>query len=95
MTPVIVCGGKTGRPVVFGYVKTIPESGQACIIHKARMILYWPEVCVGLFGLAANGPKEGLRLTSVVDEVRDTARQVLSVSVEVAKQFDEWPVWEG
>jgi len=94
MTSVIICGGETGRPVVFGYVDKVPMPGEPVIIHEARMVLYWPEACAGLFGLAANGPKEGLRLTNVVAEVRDTARQVLSVPEEVAKAMSAWPAWE-
>jgi len=89
--PVIVCGGENGRAVVYGYVAKMPEVGQPVEIHNARMVLYWPATCGGIFGLATNGPKNETRITSVVAVVKDTCRQVLSVTNAASKLFDEWP----
>jgi hypothetical protein len=89
--PVIVCGGKTGRAVIFGYVDVLPEVDQPVDIYDARMVLYWSEQCGGLFGLATNGPKEGTRITCPVDHVQDTARQILTVSADAATALREWP----
>ena len=89
--PAIICGGATGRAVVFGYVDALPEVNAAVSIHDARMVLYWPAACGGLFGLAANGPKTGLRLTKRLDEVRDIARQVLTVTEDAATALAGWP----
>lgn len=89
--PVIVCGGATGRPVVYGYVDEVPKAEDVVVIYDARMVLYWPEACGGIFGLAANGAKDGLRLTPKVAVTSDTARQVLTVSPEAAASLDAWP----
>jgi hypothetical protein len=91
MKPYVICGGKSGKAVVFGWLDTEPIVGEPAKIHRARMVLYWPRECVGLFGLAKNGPREGLRLTAVVAEVADTVRQFITVSEEAAEKLDEWP----
>jgi hypothetical protein len=90
LVPVIICGAE-GRAVVFGWAEKMPEVGVPCSAKKARMVLYWPPECGGLFGLATNGPKDGLRLTSAVDEVKDTPQQVLTVTQDAANALDGWP----
>ena len=97
-TPVIVCGGSSGRSVVFGYVDKIPEVDEPVTIYNARMVLLWSAKCGGLFSLAKNGPSADsgdIRLTSAVDFTKDTMRQILSVPEDAAKRFDEWPDFEG
>lgn len=89
--PVIVCGGATGRAVIYGYVDKLPKAETVATVYDARMVLYWPAACGGLLGLAANGAKEGLRITAHVSSVSDTWRQVLSVSPEAAKSLDGYP----
>ncbi|MHC4575749.1 MAG: DUF6948 domain-containing protein [Planctomycetota bacterium] len=89
--PAIVCAGSQGRAVVYGYVDALPEADRAVTIRRARMVLRWPISCGGLFGLAANGPRDGLRLTSAVESTTCTARQALAVSPEAAVMLDEWP----
>ena len=89
--PYIICGGATGRAVIFGWLDTEPEAEKPCVIYDARMVLYWPAACGGLLGLAANGPQRGLRMTGTVARVTDTARQSLSVTAEAAKALTEWP----
>jgi hypothetical protein len=89
--PAIICGGETGRAVVYGYVDKLPEVGEAVTVYDARMVLYWPSECGGLFGLATKGAQTGLRLTSKVAKVRDTCRQALTVSAKAAKALDGWP----
>jgi len=89
--PVIVCGGATGRAVIYGYVDAMPQAEQIVTIYDARMVLYWPSACGGLFGLSAKGAREGLRLTSPLASVSDTARQVLAVVPEAAASLDGWP----
>jgi hypothetical protein len=88
--PVIVCGGQTGRAVIFGWGDEIPEPETICTVYDARMVLYWPQECQGLLGLAADGPKKGLRLTSTVPMVKDTARQIVAVSKEAGKDLRSW-----
>ena len=88
--PVIICCGQTGRAVIFGWVDEIPEPETITTIHDARMVLYWPVECRGLLGLAADGPKQGLKLTSTVPMVKDTARQVVAVSKEAGKDLKSW-----
>ena len=88
--PVIICGGQTGRAVIFGWVDEIPEVNQTFEAHDARMVLYWPAECKGLLGLAADGPKRGIKLTSTVPFVRDTCRQVIAVTKDAAKELKSW-----
>jgi len=89
--PAIICGGQTGRAVIYGYVDRLPDPDESVRIHNARMVLYWPPECGGLLGLAAGGPKDGLRLTRAVGEVTDTCRQGVAVTVTAAAALDEWP----
>jgi hypothetical protein len=71
-------------------------TGQPITLHDARMVLYWPRSCGGIFGLAANGPKADLRLTDAVEEAATEAvRQWLSVSDEAAEGLRNWPADEG
>jgi hypothetical protein len=92
MQSYIVCCGTNGRCVVFGQCETEPVTGEPVTLHNARMVLYWPVACAGLFGLAANGPKEGLRMTPSVEKTATEAvRQWLSVSEDVGKKLAEWP----
>ena len=88
--PVIVCGGKTGRAVIFGWVDEIPEPETVVTVYDARMVIYWPRECNGLLGLASDGPKPGLRMTSTVPLVKDTARQVVVVTKEAGKDLKSW-----
>lgn len=88
--PCIITVGEPGRAVVFGWADALPEPEQICELHDARMILLW-DGDSGLFGFAAHGPMPGSRITTVVDIVRQTARQVLSVSPEAAEKISEWP----
>lgn len=92
MQSYIVCCGTNGRCVVFGQCESEPVTGEPITLHDARMVLYWPAECGGLFGLAANGPKKKLRLTSTVGRTATEAvRQWLSVSDVVAEQLRAWP----
>ena len=96
MQSVIVCCGTNGRAVVFGECEADPVTGGPVTLHNARMVLYWPSVCGGLFGLAANGPKEGLRLTEAVRvTAMEAVRQWLSVSDKAAEGLRAWPVYSG
>lgn len=92
MQSVIVCCGANGRAVVFGECESEPVTGEPIALQNARMILYWPTACGGLFGLAANGPKDGLRLThSVAKTATESVRQWLSVPEEAAQKLKDWP----
>ena len=91
MQSVIACCGENGRCVVFGECELEPVTGKPLALTNARMVLYWPSSCGGLFGLAANGPKEGLRLTAAVKKTAvEAVRQWLSVSDGAAKGLREW-----
>ena len=92
MQSVIVCCGTNGRCVIFGECETKPATGQPITLHHARMVLYWPAECGGLFGLAARGPKNGLRLTEAVETTAtESVRQWLSVSDKAADALRTWP----
>jgi len=88
--PMIVCGGATGRAVIFCRMAKIPEPDESVVMYDARMVLRW-DVPRGLFGLAQHGPNGQTRVTSPVAEVRDTCRQSLTVTEAAAAAFDAWP----
>lgn len=92
MQSVIVCCGTNGRCVVFGECEAEPVTGEPITLRNAQMVLYWPAACGGLFGLAAKGPRDGLRLTHAVDKTAtESVRQWLSVSDEIADALAKWP----
>lgn len=91
--PILNCGGKTGRAVVFGYVDKLPQPDEVVEIFDARMVFMWDRATSGLLGLAANGPKHDTRLSSKVARVRDHCRQMVEVSPEAAIKLDEWESW--
>lgn len=96
MDSYIVCCGTNGRAVIFGQAETAPKVGKPFSLHNARMVLYWPSACGGLFGLAANGAKAGLRLTAPVTHHADIeAKQVLGVSEAAAVTLVEWASYDG
>ena len=92
----IVCGGKTGRAVLFGFTSAPPEPGEPFTLFDARMVLYWPSACGGLLGLVEDGPKPGTRMSARVTEVSDaTAHQVFPVALQVANDFVAHDVYRG
>ena len=96
MQSFIVCCGTNGRCVVFGECESEPVTSQAIELHNARMVLYWPKECSGLFGLAAKGAKNGLRLTEAVSKTATEAvRQWIAVSDDSAASLREWPAFNG
>jgi len=91
MQPIILCSGKDGRCVVYGYVEGEPTPGEPVRLHRARMVLRWSKG--GLFDLAAQGPPEGSLVTHAVETVVETVWQEwLSVSPAAAEQLDAWEV---
>lgn len=89
--PYIVCGGATGRAVIFCWLDDDPIAETPVVMHDARMVLYWPTECGGLLGLAANGPRDGLRMTATVTRATDTVRQALAVAPDAATVLKRWP----
>ncbi len=90
MKPWIVCAGKAGRAVIFGWSEEEPVPGSTCKLYDAKMILWW-DGNGGLFGLAASGPWKGSRITSSVEFTLCDVRQVLAVSNKSAEAIDDWP----
>jgi hypothetical protein len=89
MKPIILCAGEKGRALVFGYVEHEPVEGYSVRLTNARMIIYYPKG--GTFGLAAEGPPDGSRVTAAVDVTVETKWQEwLSVSEKAAEKFDDW-----
>ena len=96
MQSYIVCCGTNGRAVIVGECEHEPVCGEPITVRNARMILYWPASCGGLFGLAAKGARDGLRLTESVEATATEAvRQWLTMSAVVAEQLREWPAFTG
>lgn len=93
---VLICCGINGRCVVLGECESEPVTGEPITLSNARMVIYWPASCGGLFGLAADGPKDGLKLTHVVEKTAtESVRQWLKVADAAAAQLAEWPAFEG
>lgn len=89
MLPIILCAGEHGRCLVFGLVEAEPTPGEAVTLHRARMILSFPSG--GTFGLAANGPPEGSRVTATVPKTVETCWQEwLAVTAEAAQRLAEY-----
>lgn len=90
--PVIVTAAEYGRAVIFGWVEQFPtDLSQPVILRGARMILYWSKACGGIFGLAANGPKEGTRITAPVDELFEPDwKRAWTVSSRAAEEIESW-----
>ncbi len=89
--PAIICAGRDGQAVIYGYVDALPDADQPTRIRRARMVLEWSRECGGLLGLATRGPQPGTRITCAVSETTNTARQALTVTPEAARALDEWP----
>lgn len=96
MQSYIVCCGTNGRAVIVGECEHEPVCGEPIKLRNARMVLYWPAACGGLFGLATDGPRDGLRLTQPVDTTAtEVVRQWLTVSDESVEQLRQWPAYHG
>lgn len=87
--PYIVTAGNPDRCVIFGWTEGDPKKGDVVKLTKARMVLSWPSVCGGLFGLAADGPKQGTKLTAAVTTTTEVVRTI-AIPAKTAKLFDTW-----
>lgn len=86
-SPIILCAGEHGRALVYGYVDREPEPGRSVRLTKARMVIYYPSG--GTFGLAADGPPDGSRVTKAVEATVETSWQEwLAVGPQAAEKFD-------
>lgn len=87
LRPIILCAGANGRALIYGYAEGEPVPGQPVKLRNARMILYYPSG--GTFGLAADGPPKGSRVTRAVPETVETVWQEwIGVTEEAALVFD-------
>jgi hypothetical protein len=87
--PIILCAGENGRALVYGYVTAEPVPGKPVRLERARMVIQFPSG--GTFGLAADGPPQGSRVTHAVEATTETRWQEwLKVSVKAAEAFDGW-----
>jgi len=88
--PIILCCGTNGRAVVFGFVDELPVKGEPITLRRARMVIYWAG-SRGLFGVAADGPEDGSRLSPVVQRVTETVWQEwMDVTAEAAERINAW-----
>ena len=91
-TPIILCCGKHGRAVVYGWVDEVPTPGEPVTLHDARMVLRWSAECGGLLGLAARGPRAGTRITAAVPRTQETRWQEwVECTPEGQEAIDAWP----
>ena len=87
--PIILCCGANGRGLVYGYVDEEPVPGEPVRLSRARMVIYYPSG--GTFGLAADGPPEGSKVTSAVELTVETVWQEwLKVEEGATEKFDGW-----
>lgn len=87
--PIILCAGENGRCLIYGYVADEPEPGKPVRLERARMVIYYPSG--GTFGLAAEGPPSGSRVTHAIEATVETKWQEwMSVTAKAAERFDGW-----
>lgn len=90
MKPYLVCCGTNGNCVIYGYSDSDPVSGEPCLLHNAKMIIYWGGSS-GLIGLASRGPSNGSRITASVTRTgTDPVKQWVDVSKKAAESLDQW-----
>lgn len=85
------------RGVFFGY--TDNDMGDATIhLHDARNVIYWCSAVGGVFGLAADGPKEGCRIGATVSHLKLPGSDLDSMteaSDKAAETFASFPTHTG
>lgn len=84
--PIILCAGQNGRALIFGYVAELPTPGEPVRLERARMAIYYPSG--GAFGLAANGPPSGSRVSDEIPATLETVwQEYMEVTREAAEAF--------
>lgn len=87
--PMILCAGKQGRAIIYGYVDEYPEPGEPIKIHQAQMVLRWEGG--GLFRVAAEGPIKEDRITKPVPSTLETVWQEwIEVTDEAERAWSEY-----
>lgn len=82
------------RGVFYGMASD--TSGDTITLYDARNCIYWPSSNGGFLGLASEGPADGARIGSVVNQIE--LRKVTSVSEmteEAAKKWRAFDVYRG
>ena len=76
------------KGVFVGYGPTTPDAKKNITITGAKMVVYWPEACHGVMGLAADGPKKGARIGPAVKSLALTGvTAVVECSLAAEKAF--------
>lgn len=85
---VVVCTDKRG--VFFGYATK--TDGDAIVLTRPRMCVYWDAATKGVLGLAATGPTSGCRITNAPPaiEVRGITA-VIECSPEAVAAWERSP----
>lgn len=82
------------RGVFFGYVEDDSKCPAQIEISRARMCVYWNVETKGVLGLAAEGPKDGCKITHAVPKV--TLYKVTAVMDASPEATEKWEsaVWK-
>ncbi len=84
--PCIITTDKRG--VFMGYIDPTARLEKSVEAKNVRMVVYWSADVRGLFGLAANGPTKGCRVTAAAPGcVLHGVTAVLEVSPKAEKAF--------
>ena len=92
--PFIICTGKHGRLVLIGLMdpKKAKAGKKKYKMENARCLVRWSAECGGLLGFAANGPKDGCKISPAVASScgSEGIKQVLSISDKVYADIQAW-----
>lgn len=84
--PCIITTDKRG--VFMGYIDPSKQSENSIKATEVRMVVYWSADVKGLFGLAANGPSKGCRVTAAAPScVLHGVTAVMTITEKAEKAF--------
>lgn len=84
--PCIITTDKRG--VFMGYINPAQRLDTTITAKDVRMVVYWSQDVRGLFGLAANGPSKGCKVTAAAPGcVLHGVTAVLDISAKAEKAF--------
>jgi len=98
-TPVVVTTDKDRRGIFFGTLIAFhpapdgePEEKSSVELEDVRMAVFYSKATRGVLGLAANGPKEGSRITRCAPRViLDGVTMIAECSQEAVDAWDSEP----
>jgi hypothetical protein len=88
--PCIITTDKRG--VFMGYIDPAKQGEKSIEAKDVRMVVSWSADVKGLFGLAANGPTKGCRITAAAPScVLHGVTAVMTITEKAEKAFQSQP----